>query len=66
MSRKLYAPDPIRKTRDVPTLVRQPFKAEVNYRMKTEEDRMETEEDRLFANDKRLLNQAIKILGVKL
>jgi hypothetical protein len=54
--RKLYAPDPIRKNQDVPTLVRQPFKAErVNYRMKTEEDR-------LTANDKRLLKQAIKIL----
>jgi hypothetical protein len=56
MRRKLYRPDPICKNQDVPTLVRQPFKAErVNYRMKTEEDR-------LTANDKRLLKQAIKIL----
>jgi hypothetical protein len=55
MRRKLYRPDPIRKNQDVPTLVRQPFKAEVNYRMKTEEDR-------ITANDKRLLKQAIKIL----
>ena len=56
MKRKLYRPDPIRKTQDVPTLVRQPFKAErVNYRMKTEEDRM-------AANDKRLLDRVIKIL----
>jgi hypothetical protein len=57
MKRKLYRPDPIRKNQDVPTLVRQPFKAErVNHRMKTEEDR-------LAANDKQLLKKAIKILG---
>jgi hypothetical protein len=79
MKRKLYCPDPISKNRDVPTLVRQSFKAKrpnyrmkerPNHRMKIEEDRvnhrMKTEEERLSANDKQLLNQAIKILGVKL